>query len=75
MADKAKNDDTQAPRRSRRVASAPQNVLATCIAELERLDHDERERVLRSIMAWFSGKAALPTLPVEGAEVGGGRFA
>lgn len=91
---KAKGNDETTPtttRRSRRVATAPQNVMATCIAELEKLDEEERARVMRAIAAYFGGQQALPLLyppgvrgaeipeddgkPTPRGEVGGGRFA
>lgn len=44
-------------RRSRRVATAPATILATCIGELDKLNSNEREQVLRSIHAYYGGKA------------------
>lgn len=60
MATKKDKDNGSKPtttRRSRRVATAPANILASCIAELDKLDGAEREKVLRSIHAYYGGKA------------------
>lgn len=60
MASKDKKDNGSKPtttRRSRRTATAPATILASCIGELDKLDSGEREQVLRSIHAYYGGKA------------------